>query len=201
MLALPAVGMALTLTRVGRRAGSGAWSWSESRPERRALVVTAATGAVALAAFTWWPNGDYRPIQPGERGTVQGGLQDVSAIPTGRPSLTPARQQELGGAPTARELRGDRRLRLEGETVGKARRRVQQREPSGRAAPGRSTATPTPTGTPQASATPAATATPGGAPAPAATTPAPTPTATATPIATATPTATATPAVDIQLTP
>ena len=109
MLALPTAGLMLTFSRVGSRAGKGAWSWSEGHAERRALVVTTATAAVALAAFTWWPNGDYRPIQPGERGTIQGGLHSVAAIPSGRPSLTPARQRELGGAPTARQLKDDTR--------------------------------------------------------------------------------------------
>ena len=195
MLALPAAGMALTFVRVGSRAGSGAWSWSEGRPERRAAVVTTATAAVALAAFTWWPNGDYRPIQPGERGTIQGGLHTVAAISTGRPSLTPERERELGGAPTARELEGDRRLEQTPETIGDVRRGVEEREPRGE----RGDATPTPdaTATPQAGGTAEATATPGATAAPAATataTPAPTVTATPTAEATATATPTATPA-------
>jgi hypothetical protein len=190
MLALPAAGMGLTFARVGTRAGGGAWSWSEGRPERRALVVTTATAGLALAAFTWWPNGDYRPIQPGERGTIQGGLHSVAAISTGRPSLTPEHEKELGGAPTARELRGDRRLEQTPDTVGEAQRRVEQRKPRDE----RSDATPTPgpSATPQAGATPEATATPdaaGSTPEPTAT-PAATATANATPAATATATAT-----------
>ena len=127
-------------------------SWSEGRPERRAAVILAFTAGVALAAFTWWPNGDYRPIQPGERGTIQGGLRSVAAISSGRPSLTPERERELGGAPSARELEGDRRLQRP-KIVGKARDRVEQRKP--RAERKRSRATPTPTATPRATATPA----------------------------------------------
>ena len=72
LLVLPAAGLALTFTRVGTRAGLRAVHWSEGRPERRAAVILAFTAVIALAASTWWPNGDYRPIQPGERGTDPG---------------------------------------------------------------------------------------------------------------------------------
>ena len=201
MLALPAAGMALTLTRVGSRAGQGAWSWSASRPERRAGVVSLAAAGIALAVFTWWPNGDYRPIQPGERGTIQSGLRSVAAVPSGRPSLTPEREGELGGAPTARELGGDRRLDEKPpatERTGRVRA-LREMEPTKRE---RRDATPT--ATPEASATPGATAEPGvtatpttvapgsiATPTPTVTpdaTPTPQPTPTATEVPTATPT-------------
>jgi hypothetical protein len=98
-LVLPAMGMVVSTGRVGKRVGSGALNWSAGSPLRRAVVVAGTTATVGLAAYTWWPNGDYRPIQPGERGTLQGAVQDISAIPTGRPSLTPARASQLHGAP------------------------------------------------------------------------------------------------------
>ena len=50
-------------------------------------------------AYTLWPNGEYRPIQPGERGTVGDALQAASQLDTGRPGLTPEKEAELGGAP------------------------------------------------------------------------------------------------------
>lgn len=59
--------------------------------------------AIGFAAFTWWPNGDYAPIQPAERGTIASGVRAIADIPTGRPALTRASKQELGGAPTLRE--------------------------------------------------------------------------------------------------
>jgi putative peptide zinc metalloprotease protein len=192
MLALPAAGLALTFARVGTRAGLRAVRWSEGRPERRAAVILAFTATIALAAFTWWPNGDYRPIQPGERGTIQGGLHSIASISSGRPSLTPERERQLGGAPSARERDGDQR-RERSRIVGKTRDRIEQRKP--RAVRKRSRATPTPTATPRASATPGATATPAATTAPAATaTAAPT---SSTPAATATPTATATPIANL----
>ncbi len=98
-LALPVAGSTYTLTRFGRR--SGAWAWSSAgnvRFGQPALALAALTMA-AGAAFTLWPNGEYRPIQPGERGTVADLAQSATKLATGRPGLTPEREAELGGAP------------------------------------------------------------------------------------------------------
>jgi putative peptide zinc metalloprotease protein len=98
-LALPVAGSAYSLTRFGRR--GGAWAWSSAgnvRFGQPALALAALTMA-AGAAFTLWPNGEYRPIQPGERGTVADLAQGVTNLATGRPALTPEREAELGGAP------------------------------------------------------------------------------------------------------
>jgi putative peptide zinc metalloprotease protein len=171
MLVLPVCGLALTLGRVGSRVGRGAWGWSAGGAERRAAVVALSGAAVALAVFTWWPNGDYRPIQPRERGTVEGGLASVADVPSGRPSLTPQRAHELGGAPSARQLHDELRLdqqpsdapRVRPGLSGEARRRPKARglatpsaTPRARATP---TATPTAAATATATPTPAATAT------------------------------------------
>jgi hypothetical protein len=99
-LVLPALGMVVSTGRVGKRVGTGAMKWSEDSAVRRALVVGGTVAAAALAAYTWWPNGDYRPIQKGERGTIQAGVATFSAVPSGRPSLTPQRAKQLHGAPT-----------------------------------------------------------------------------------------------------
>jgi putative peptide zinc metalloprotease protein len=104
-LILPAAGLVLTAARVGRRAGGGALRWSHGHPARRASLALAGAAAATLAALSWWPNGEYRPIQPGERGTLQGAIGQVAAIPSARPSLTLARQRQLGGAPTERQRR------------------------------------------------------------------------------------------------
>lgn len=102
-LVIPALGMVVSGGRVGKRMGTAAWSWSDGAPVRRAAVVLGSGAAIGLAAFTWWPNGEYRPIQPGERGTFASAVSSISAVPSGRPSLTPQRQLELNGAPTQRE--------------------------------------------------------------------------------------------------
>lgn len=102
-LILPGAGLAYTAVRVGRRTAVGAGSWSSGQPGRQAMLAVTGSAAVALAALSWWPNGEYRPIQPGERGTLTGFIQQLRALPSGRPSLTAARQRQLGGAPTERQ--------------------------------------------------------------------------------------------------
>ena len=177
MLVLPVLGMVLTTSRVGRRGFAGARRMTEDRPAARAGLAVAATAAVALAAFTWWPNGDYKPIQPGEKGTILEGLRNATRIPSGRPSLSVQREAELGGAPTERDVRSGR-----AERPVSANASDQERSGFGSTLPDA-----TPTATPQAGVT----ATP---------TPEATPTATATPAA-ATPTPTATPAQTVTAAP
>jgi putative peptide zinc metalloprotease protein len=98
-LGLPALGMALSTTRAGGRAFKGGWRWSEGAPMRRLGVISGTAALLAVLGFIWYPNGEYKPIQPGERGTVQGALAQFKAVPSGRPALTPERQKQLGGAP------------------------------------------------------------------------------------------------------
>jgi cytoskeletal protein RodZ len=66
---------------------------------RRLALLVATAGVVGLIAFLWWPNGEYKPIQPQERGTIPGAIAQFSEISTGRPALTPGREEALGGAP------------------------------------------------------------------------------------------------------
>jgi putative peptide zinc metalloprotease protein len=105
VLALPAVGFAYTAARVAARGGTGAWRWSAGSAARRAVVAAAGAAVVAAIAYTWWPNGDYRPIQPGERGTLTGAVEQIKDAPSGRASLTPERARQLHGAPTQRQLK------------------------------------------------------------------------------------------------
>jgi len=98
-LVLPAVGFSLTFARFGRRVGVFAWQRSEGHPTVRFAYGAAALAALALVAYVWWPNGDYRPIQPGEKGTLASGVRSLKDIPGGRPALTEARAAELKGAP------------------------------------------------------------------------------------------------------
>lgn len=86
---------------------SGALSWSEGDALRRGAIGVVLGAGLGLAAFTWWPNGEYRPLQPSEKVTVVSGVRAIGAIPTGRPALTRQRQEQLGGAPTVRETGGD----------------------------------------------------------------------------------------------
>ena len=101
-LILPLLGIAYTSLRVAQRIVQGAWSWSDGAPVRRTLVVASSAAIAAGGAYVLYPNGEYRPIQPSERGTVQGGVAQLSQVRTGRPALTEEREEELGGAPTVR---------------------------------------------------------------------------------------------------
>jgi putative peptide zinc metalloprotease protein len=99
VLVLVPVGLLLTLVQLARRVAAGAWTFTEDRPAARAVLVTGALAAAGFAAFAWLPWSVYRPIQPGERGTLSGALDQLAAIATGRPALTPDRARDLGGAP------------------------------------------------------------------------------------------------------
>jgi putative peptide zinc metalloprotease protein len=99
VLVLPVAGLYATFWKFGRTLVGAAWARTEGRKFARALLVGGTAAAAAIAAYTWLPNGDYRPIQAAEAGTVRGGLGQVRAIPSGRPSLTVPRAKALGGAP------------------------------------------------------------------------------------------------------
>jgi putative peptide zinc metalloprotease protein len=106
VLALPAIGMALSTTRAGAKGFKGGWNWSEGSPGRRLGLISGTAALLAVLGFVWFPNGDYQPIQPGERGTVQGAVSQFSQIETGRPGLSPDRARRLGGAPGTRDSGG-----------------------------------------------------------------------------------------------
>src|SRR3954451_4998150 len=103
VLVLPCLGMLYTAGRAGGRAGRGAWRWSDGSTVRRAPLLVGTATAVAFVGFLWWPRGDYRPIQPGERGTIVAGVKNLGQVPSGRAALTVRREIELGGAPTERQ--------------------------------------------------------------------------------------------------
>jgi putative peptide zinc metalloprotease protein len=106
-LTLPALGIAYSGSRAGGRAFRGGWRWSEGSPVRRLSVIGGAAVFLAFLGFIWWPNGEYKPLQPGERGTVQGAIAQLREVPTGRPALSPEREQDLGGAPFVNDTTTD----------------------------------------------------------------------------------------------
>jgi putative peptide zinc metalloprotease protein len=99
ILLLPTLGIVVTFWRTGFRLSRGVWTKTEDKPLARMAAVVAVSVLAAFLAYIWWPNGDYRPIQRGEKGTIQGAAEQFAAVPTGRPGLTKQRQQQLGGAP------------------------------------------------------------------------------------------------------
>src|SRR5437764_11311151 len=85
ILVLPVLGIVVTFWRTGFRVSRGLWTKTEGAPAARlAGAMALGTGAVFLA-YTWWPNGDYRPIQRGERGTFAGAVTQFEQVSTGRP--------------------------------------------------------------------------------------------------------------------
>src|SRR5215208_1913140 len=98
-LVMPLAAMTLSLTRSGKMAGRGLARWASGSAVRTAVALAASVAAIGAAVFVWWPNGDYAPIRPGERGTIGEAIRSVSAIPTGRPSFTPERARHYGAAP------------------------------------------------------------------------------------------------------
>src|SRR5207253_6815012 len=99
VLTLPIAGLSVTFWKLGKTLVVGGWTHTAGRPVARGALVLATAAAAAGAAYVWYPNGDYRPIQPGERGTLQGGLDQLAAVETGRPPPTPKRAKQLHGAP------------------------------------------------------------------------------------------------------
>jgi putative peptide zinc metalloprotease protein len=87
ILVLPALAIVATFWLLFRRIAGGVWARTEDKPAARGAFLVAATAAFAFLGYIWWPNGDYRPIQRGERGTLQGAVHQFGAVPTGHPSL------------------------------------------------------------------------------------------------------------------
>jgi putative peptide zinc metalloprotease protein len=99
ILCLPILGLAVTFWRLGLRIGVGGWRATAGKPVLRTAFVLCVSSVAAGAAYVWAPSSVYKPIQPAEKGTLSGGFEQLAAVQTGRPALTPAREQQLGGAP------------------------------------------------------------------------------------------------------
>ncbi|MBM7774113.1 putative peptide zinc metalloprotease protein [Actinokineospora baliensis] len=81
-IAVPMIGIGYLLIRMVRRAVTKVIRWSSGKPGRRAVALLALVAVVVGLAWAWWPEGDrYRPIQPGERGTVQDVMPQAARAP------------------------------------------------------------------------------------------------------------------------
>jgi putative peptide zinc metalloprotease protein len=69
-VALPVLSMSYLLVRVVRRSGLRVWRATAERPAQRTLAVVAGVVLAVLLAWAWWPNGQYRPIDANEGGTL-----------------------------------------------------------------------------------------------------------------------------------
>ncbi|MEU6155838.1 hypothetical protein ABZ816_38250 [Actinosynnema sp. NPDC047251] len=102
-IALPVLGIGLLLIRLAQRLATRAWKSSDGKPGRRALVVLCGLAVIAGLLWAWWPEPDrYRPIQPGERGTVTDVVPAVASGPgPAAPSPAPQSAPETVTAQTA----------------------------------------------------------------------------------------------------
>ncbi len=99
MLILPVGGMGVTALNVAKRSVKGIGNLYRTRPAAGMAVGVACVAGLVFAAYTLWPNGEYRPIQKGEKWTAGEAISKTKDIPSGRPALSEERQEELGGAP------------------------------------------------------------------------------------------------------
>ena len=106
-LCLPLLGTVYMVGRISNRAGRAAWRRTDGRPVARGALAVVGVVLLAGSAFVLWPNGEYRPLQPGERTRVQDSVGAVRHIRSGRPSLTRERAEELEGAPFRSRVAGD----------------------------------------------------------------------------------------------
>ena len=94
-IVLPVLGMGVTLSRVAKRTVVGFWNFTSGHPFRRVALGAAGVAVVAAAAFLLLPNGEYKPIQPGEDWTFSDSVDAASEVSTGRPGLTEETESEL----------------------------------------------------------------------------------------------------------
>lgn len=73
-LVIPVGGLLFMLVRAGRSYGVRAWRASAGRPVRRVVTLLIGAGIATGLAIAWWPHGNYRQIEPWERGTIQNAL-------------------------------------------------------------------------------------------------------------------------------
>jgi putative peptide zinc metalloprotease protein len=98
ILVLPALGIVVTFWRVGQRGSVSVWKRTDGHPAARAAVVAATAAVAGFFGYLWWPNGEYKPIQKGEKGTLTGAIDQLQYVSGGRPALPAPRERRLRGA-------------------------------------------------------------------------------------------------------
>jgi putative peptide zinc metalloprotease protein len=97
-LMLPVAAIGLTFGRLGRAVVRGMSSWAGRSTSRRIVALTGTAAIAALALGTWWPNGDYETLRPGDRGTIGDGIRGFDEIPAVRAAFTPAQAAQFSEA-------------------------------------------------------------------------------------------------------
>ena len=86
-LGLPAVGIVFGLTRGGTKLTRGIWSGTRGKPFARMVSLLLIIGAIGALGVVWLPDGDYVPIQRGERWTFQSATTVASETAAGQPAF------------------------------------------------------------------------------------------------------------------
>jgi putative peptide zinc metalloprotease protein len=106
LLALPTLGLGLTLVRLGQRLIQAAWTRTKGRPIARSLSFAGVAALALLLGWAWIPpRATYQPIQPGQNGTVGESFSNASVVvaPLMAPLgvKTPAASPSASAAPSA----------------------------------------------------------------------------------------------------
>jgi putative peptide zinc metalloprotease protein len=80
VLAIPITGMVLAIQQLFRKGSVWIWQVTRHHPVRRSLALAGMAALVAAFLFAWIPGRNYRPIQPGERGTEGQGLRGLLSV-------------------------------------------------------------------------------------------------------------------------
>ena len=96
-LGLPALGLVLGFSRGGTRITRSLWTKTRGKPFARATTVLLVAGAMGALAATWWPDGDYKPIQEGETFTVQSAAVAATQTAAGEPAFADVEPGDPGG--------------------------------------------------------------------------------------------------------
>ncbi len=101
-VAVPVFGVACMLTRLVRQLARSTWRRTTGRPVARTIACLSSAALVAGLAWVWWPRGNYRVIEPAERGVMSQVWQPgtLTALAHGRPGFAEPAQQPLADGET-----------------------------------------------------------------------------------------------------
>lgn len=71
---IPVFGASYMVSRMVKQIVTSTLRRTKGKPVKRTGAAVLATAIVAALAWVWWPHGNYRVIQPGERGVLQQAL-------------------------------------------------------------------------------------------------------------------------------
>jgi putative peptide zinc metalloprotease protein len=91
MICLPVVGIAYLLAHVVRRTALRVWRVTNERPPLRVGAALATAILLTAVAWTWSPDGQYRPIEPSERWSLSNGPR-LAGAPNAAPKPAAAVQ-------------------------------------------------------------------------------------------------------------